>query len=156
MNINLTLFGQMISFFVFVWFCMKYVWPPIVQAMEERQQRIQEGLEASERSQVALEEAEQQAGELLAQAKQQASEIIGKAEKRASSIVEEAKVSAKSEGERILTTAKAEIEQETNRAKDVLRGQLATLTVSGAEKILGQEVDASRHEALLTELASQL
>lgn len=156
MNINLTLFGQTIAFALFVWFTMKYVWPPITAAMAERQKKIAEGLDAAGRAQRDLGLAQEKASQTLRETKEQASQIIEKATKSADLIVEEAKGQARSEGERLITAAKAEIEQEVNRAKDDLRAQVAVLAVRGAEQILGSEIDAKAHSELVNKLASQL
>jgi F-type H+-transporting ATPase subunit b len=156
MNINATLIGQFITFFVFVWFCMKFVWPPIMQALHARQKRIADGLAAAERGVHEQELAEKRAKDLLVEAKGQSVEIINLAQKRASEIVEEAKGDAHAEGERLLTAARAEIEQEVNRAKEQLRAQVAIIVVSGAEKVLGREIDANAHAGMLNELAGQI
>ena len=156
MNINLTLIAQLISFAFFVWFTMKYVWPPMVKAMEERKAKIADGLAAAERGAHEKELAEQAAKEKLHEAKLQSAEIISRAEKRAAEIVDEAKEKAREEGERILAAARAEIEQETNKAREALRRQVGELAVAGAEKILRREIDASAHQAILDELAEQI
>ncbi len=156
MNINLTLFGQTIAFAIFVWFTMKFVWPPITAAMQARQKKIAEGLDAAGRAQRDLQLAQEKAAQMLRETKEQAAEILDKANKTANAIVEEAKQQACSEGERLLVSAKAEIEVEVNRAKDQLRAQVAALAVAGAEKILESSVDAKAHNDLVAKLASQL
>ena len=156
MNINATLIGQSITFFFFVWFCMKYVWPPIMQALEARKKQIADGLAAGERGKHEQELAQKRATEVLAEAKRQAQEIIAKAEKRAAEIVDEAKSDAKGEGERILTAARAEIGQEVNRAKEGLRAQVVSIAIAGASKVLEREVDANTHNDLLNKLAAQI
>ncbi len=156
MNINLTLIGQSITFFVFVWFCMKFVWPPIVNALEERKQRIADGLAAAERGRHEQALAQKRATEVLHEAKGQAAEIVARAEKRAGEIVEEAKQDAKAEGERLIAAARAEIEQEVNRAKEALREQVAALALAGAEQVLQREIDAQAHRQVLDELVAQL
>ncbi|MDY6980286.1 F0F1 ATP synthase subunit B [Thiohalophilus sp.] len=156
MNINLTLIGQTITFIVFVWFCMKFVWPPIMNALNERKKKIADGLAAAERGAHEKELAEKKAAEVLHEAKQQAQDIINQAQKRASEIVEESKETARSEGERIIATAQAEIEQEVNRAREELRGQVASLAVAGAGKILKREIDAKANEDLLKDLVAQI
>lgn len=156
MNINLTLIGQTITFIVFVWFCMKFVWPPIMNALNERKKKIADGLAAAERGAHEKELAQKKAAEVLHEAKQQAQDIINQAQKRASEIVEESKETARAEGERIITTAQAEIEQEVNRAREELRGQVATLAVAGAGKILKREIDAKANEDLLKDLVAQI
>ncbi len=156
MNINATLIGQFITFFVFVWFCMKFIWPPIMQALQARQKRIADGLAAGERGMHEQELAEKRAKDLLVEAKGQSVEIINLAQKRANEIIEEAKGDARAEGERLLTAARAEIEQEVNRAKEQLRAQVAIIVVSGAEKVLGREIDSNAHAGMLNELAGQI
>jgi len=156
MNINLTLFLQMIAFAVFVWFCMKFVWPPIVAALAERKTKIAEGLAAAERGHQEQHLGQQRAKELMVEAKKQASDIVGQAQKRAAEIIEEAKDDARAEGDRLITAAKAEIEQETNRAREALRGKVAELALAAAAKILDKEIDASAHRALVESFAKQI
>ncbi len=156
MNINLTLIGQSITFGIFVWFCMKYVWPPIVNALEVRRKNIADGLAAADRGKHELELSAKRATENLHEAKLKAAEIIAQAEKRAAQIVDEAKGAAKGEGERQLAAAQAEIEQEVFRAREQLRGQVAQLVVAGAEKVLRREVDAKAHADLLEAIKSEL
>ena len=135
MNINLTLFGQMVTFAFFVWFCMKFVWPIILQAMEERQQKIADGLDAADRAVRDLDAAQSKVSDQLKEAKQAAAGIIDQANKRANQIVDEAKEQATAEGERLKVAAQAEIEQEVNRAKEELRATVAGLAIAGAEKV---------------------
>ena len=156
MNINMTLIGQSITFFLFVWFCMKFVWPPVVTALEARRKQIADGLAAADRGKHELELAAKRASETLHEAKQKAVEIIAQAEKRASQVIEEAKDAAKAEGDRQIAAAKAEIEQETHRAREQLRGEVAALVVAGAEKILRREVDAKVHGDLLEAIKNEL
>ncbi|HEB67502.1 MAG TPA: F0F1 ATP synthase subunit B [Gammaproteobacteria bacterium] len=156
MNINLTLIGQTITFIVFVWFCMKYVWPPIMNALEERKKKIADGLAAAERGEHEMELARKRALEELHEAKQQAQEIINLAHKRAGEIVDEAKEQARAESERILAAANAEIEQEANRAREHLRQEVASLAVAGASRLIQKEIDAKANEALLKDLVAQL
>lgn len=156
MNINLTLFGQTIAFAIFVWFCMKFVWPPLTQAMQERQKKIAEGLDAAGRAERDLQLAQERAAQMLRETKEQAAEILDRANKTANAIVEEAKAQARSEGEKLIAGAKAEIDLEVNRAKDQLRSQVAALAVTGAEKILQSSVDGAAHNDLVAKLASQL
>jgi F-type H+-transporting ATPase subunit b len=155
-GINLTLFGQMLTFLVFVWFTKKFVWPPVMQALEERRARIAEGLAAAERGQKALEAADAQVAERLREARQQAALIIEQAERRGAELVEEAKANAEATGERMLAQARAEIEQETNRARETLRGEVAAIALSGAKQLLEKEIDATAHRDLLDRLAGQL
>jgi F-type H+-transporting ATPase subunit b len=156
MNINATLIGQAIAFFLFVVFCMKYVWPPILHALEERKQKIADGLAAAEHGKHSQLLAEERAKELLREAKEQAGEIITRADKRATEIVEEAKDDARAEGGRMLTAAKAEIDQEVNRVKEDLRGQVVSIALAGASKVLGREVDETTHAELLDKLAAEI
>ncbi len=156
MNINLTLIGQTIGFALFVWFCMKYVWPPLTQALHERQKKIADGLAAAERGEHEEELAQQRATEKLREAKEQASEILDQANKRANEIVEEAKESARTEGERIKAQAQAEIDQEVTRAREQLRGQVTAIAISGAERVLRSEVDADAHAKVLDDLVAEL
>lgn len=156
MNINLTLFGQMVSFAFFVWFTMKYVWPPIVKALEDRKAKIANGLAAAERGHHEQELAQKRATETMHEAKGQASEIVTKAQKRASEIVDEAKTDARAEGARLLQAARAEIEQERNRVKEALREKVAELALAAAEKILTKEIDPAKHKDLLDSVAKQI
>ena len=156
MNINLTLFGQLLTFVIFVWFTKRYIWTPIIAALNERKAKIADGLAAAERGQHEQELAKERAIEELKDAKAQAAEIINLANKRANEIVDEAKEHAKVEGDRILTAAQAEVEQEANRAKEALRGKVAELAVSGAEKILRREINAEAHSEVLDAVARQL
>ncbi|MES9936277.1 MAG: F0F1 ATP synthase subunit B [Sedimenticola sp.] len=156
MNINLTLIGQLLSFVVFVWFTMKFVWTPIMGALETRRKEIADGLAAAERGQHEQELAQERAKDVLHEAKAQAGEIVAQAQKRASEIVDEAKDNARTEGERILTAAQAEIEQETNRAREHLREKVADLAVAGAEKILQKEINAAAHNDIVESLAKQI
>ncbi len=156
MNINLTLIGQSITFFVFVWFCMKFIWPPLTNALHERKKRIADGLAAAERGQHEQKLAQERATETLRDSKTQAGDIINQSQKRASEIIEEAKSDSRTEGERLLNAARAEIEQEVNRAREELRKQVATLALTGAGKVLEREIDEATHSKLLDELAKQI
>lgn len=156
MNINLTMIGQSISFLFFVWFCMKYVWPAITNAMAERQKQIAEGLEAADRAGRDLELAQEKAVAQMREAKEQAAEVIEQANKRANQIVEEAKEQARAEGDRLKAAAQAEVEQEVVRAKEELRASVATLAVAGAEQILQSSVNAEAHQQMLDKLAAEL
>jgi F-type H+-transporting ATPase subunit b len=155
-NINLTIIGQAIAFAIFVMFCMKYVWPPITDALAERKKKIAEGLDAAERAQRDLQLAQEKAVENLREGKEQAAAIIEQANKRANQLVDEAKEQARLEAERIKAAAQAEIEQEVNRAKESLRSQVAVLAVAGAEKILETSVDQAAHAKLVDKLAAEL
>jgi F-type H+-transporting ATPase subunit b len=156
MNINFTLIAQAIAFAVLIWFTVKFVWPPLLKAIEARQKEIADGLAAAQEGRSALEVAAKKSETTLNEAKQKASEIIGQAEKRAAQIIDEAKGNAKAEGDRIIAGAKAEIDQEVNRAKEGLRAQVSTLAVAGAEKILRKEIDAKAHSEMLSKLAAEL
>jgi F-type H+-transporting ATPase subunit b len=155
-NINATLLGHAIWFGVFIWLTMKYIWPPLERAMQDRQKQIADGLAAAERGKQDLELAAKRAAEVLQEAREQAVEIISQGERRALAAVEESKETARAEGERIIAAAKAEIEQEVNRAREQLRAQVAVLAVTGAEKILRREVDAQAHAQLLQSLEAEL
>ncbi len=156
MDINVTLIGQAGTFLVFILFTMKFVWPPIKEAMDKRREEIADGLAAAERGQREQELAQQRAEETIREARNQAAEIVDQANKRGTEIVEEAKASARAEGERIKESAQSEIEQEVNRAREKLRAQVATLSVTGAERVLRKEVDAAAHERMLDDLVSEL
>ncbi len=156
MNINLTLIGQMIAFVCFVVFCMKYVWPPILAAMAEREKKIADGLAAADRASHDLELAKEKAVERLKDAKHEAASIIDAANKRGNQIVEEAKDAAQVEAERVKVSAQAEIEQEANRAREHLRGEVAALSLAGAEKVLGATIDQEAHKELVEKLAAEL
>jgi len=156
MNINFTLIAQAIAFAVLIWFTVKFVWPPLLGAIEKRQKEIADGLAAASEGRSALEVAAKKSEVTLNEAKQKATEIIVQAEKRASQIIEEAKGNAKVEGDRILAGAKAEIDQEVNRAKEGLRTQVSALAIAGAEKILRKEINAKAHSEMLSKLAAEL
>ncbi len=156
MNMNLTLLGQAISFGIFVWFCMKYVWPPILQALEERETRVADGLEAAERGKHELELAEQRATESMREGKAKAQDFINQAQKRGDEIIEAAKEAAREEADRIKAAAAAEIEQNRNQAREELRGEVARLALAGTEQILMREVDENAHRDVLDKLAAGL
>ena len=156
MGINATLWGQTIAMVVFVWFCMKFIWPPILNALEERQKQIEEGLAAADKSQEALEAAQAEAETIVAEARQQATGILDQAHARANEIVAEGKDAGVKERERQLAAAKAEIEQETNKAREELRGQVSAIAVASAEKILRREIDSKTHEDILGKLAQEI
>lgn len=156
MNINATLIGQAIAFLIFVGFCMKYVWPPIIQALDERKKKIADGLAAAERGKHEQELAEKRAQQVIHEAKEQANEIITQAQRRGNEIVDESKDNARVEGERILNSAQAEIKQEANRARDELRTQVGSVAIAGAAKILSREIDDKAHTDLLAELVSRI
>jgi F-type H+-transporting ATPase subunit b len=151
-----TLIGQTIAMIVFVWFCMKYIWPAIMGAIEQRQAQIADGLAAAERGQSSLSTAKVEADKLLAAAREQARGIIDQANTRATAIVEQAKTDGESARKSQLEAARAEIDVEINRAREELRGQVARIAVAGAEKVLGREIDANAHRDLLGRLASEI
>jgi F-type H+-transporting ATPase subunit b len=155
-NINATLLGQAITFAILIWFTMKFVWPPLLKAMEDRAKTIADGLASAERGKHDLELAEKRAAEILHHAKEKAAEIITAGEKRSIEIIEEAKNNAKAEGDRILAGAKAEIDQEVFRAKEQLRTQVSAVALAGAGKILGREIDAKAHNDLLDKLVAEI
>ncbi len=156
MSINATLIGQMITFTLLVWFTMKYVWPPIMAALEERKTKIAEGLAAAERGQDEIKLAEKKAKSVLKEAKEQSAEIIATAQKRANELVEESKLQAKTEGERLLEAAKAQIEQEMLQARENLRKEVSSLALRAAEQILTEEIDKAKHQDILNRAAEQL
>lgn len=156
MNINMTMLGQAIAFAFFVWFCMRYVWPPVITALRARQADIAAGLDAAERGQHSLEAAEQKVQELNQEAKRQAAAILEQANRRAGQVVEEAKEQARAEGERLKAAAQAEVEQEVSRARESLRREVGALALVGAEKVLGRAVDKNSHQDLLDELVKEL
>ncbi len=156
MDINLTLIGQMIAMTVFVVFCMKFVWPPLLQAIEERQAAIESGLKAADASKEALVEAQAEADKIIADARQQATGILDQAHSRANEIVAEGKSAGAKERDRQLAAAEAEIEQETNRAREELRGQVSAIAVASAQKILEREIDEAAHQDILGKLAKQI
>lgn len=156
MDLNITLIVQVLVFAAFVLFTMKFVWPPLVNALEERQEKIADGLAAAERGQRELELAQHRVIDELRQAKAQASDIIEKANRRASQIVDEAKDVARLEGQKLVKIAEGQITQELNRAKDDLRKQVASLAVAGAERILQREIDEKANQALLNSLIEEI
>jgi F-type H+-transporting ATPase subunit b len=156
MSFNLTLIAQAVAFALFIWFTVKFVWPPLLRAIEARQKTIADGLAAGEQGRKSLEVSSKQAEQAIQEARGRAAEIVSQAEKRAAQVVEESKANAKAEGEREKAAAKAEIRQEVSRAREKLRDQVAALAVAGAEKILRREVDAKAHADLLDGIKKQL
>ena len=156
MSINATLLIQIIAFIALIWFVNKVLWGPLSKLMEDRQKRIADGLSAAEKGKHELELAEQKAKEVLKEAKSQAQNVLSQAEKRGSEIVEDAKVKATEEADRIKASAQAEIEQEVSRAREDLRKEVAKIAISGAEKILAKEVDASAHNDMLEALVKEI
>jgi F-type H+-transporting ATPase subunit b len=156
MNINLTLIAQAITFAIFIWFTAKFVWPPLLLAIETRQKTIADGLSAAERGRLELEQAAKKSTDNLREARQQGATLVAQAEKRAADLVEEAKSAARVEAERIIAAARSQVEQEAQRAREQLREQVAALAVVGAERILRREVDAKVHSELLADLKKEL
>lgn len=156
MNMNLTLVGQAISFAIFVFICMKYIWPFITKALEERQKRIAESLDAASRATRDLELAREKAAQVLRENKQQASTIIEEAHKTANQMIEDAKLAAKVEGDKMIAFAKGEIAQEISQAKEALRAELSNLVVLGASQILQEDVDSKVHSKIIDDLVARL
>lgn len=156
MNITLTLIAQALTFAILIWFTAKFVWPPLLAAIEARQKTIADGLADAERAKHDLELASKRSADILRDAKEKAGEIVANGEKRASEIIEQAKNQAKIEGDRIIAGAKAEVDQEVFRAKEQLRTQVSAIALAGAGKILGREIDSKAHNDLLDKLAAEL
>lgn len=156
MNLNYTFFLQILSFAILIGFTMKFIWPPLMNAIEERQKKIADGLAAADRSQRELAQAEDKIGELLKDARGKANEIIDQAHVRANQIVDKAKEDAIAEANRQKALALAEIDAAANKAREALRQQVATLAVAGAEKLIRREIDGNAHKALLDDLAAQI
>jgi F-type H+-transporting ATPase subunit b len=155
-NITVTLIAQVLAFLLLIWFVNRVMWKPMMGLMESRQKRIADGLAAAERGKQEQAEAEKRVAEMLEESKQKSADIIAQAQKRAKEIEEEAKDSARAEAERIKTAAEAEIEREVNQAREHLRAQVASIAVAGAEKVLKQQIDASAHDKLLSDLAAEI
>ncbi len=156
MNINLTLIGQTVTFIVFVWFCMKFIWPPLMGVLEKRRQTIADGLAAGEKGRHELELAEKRAVDIVKKAKHDATDVIAAAERRAAEIADQAKDTAAAEAKRIVEAARGEIDQELNRVREQLRESVSKLAVAGASRILEKEVDAKAHAQLLESVVRQL
>ena len=156
MNFNFTLVGQLLAFILFVWFCMKYVWPPMLKILEEREKEIADGLNAASEGRRALEEANARKEEILGEAKKEAADLVGQANQRANQLVEEAKTSAQEEAEKIKVSAHNDIEQSAKRAREELRSEVATLAIAVAEKILNSEIDEKKNSELIDELTKEL
>ncbi|MCF8195948.1 MAG: F0F1 ATP synthase subunit B [Polynucleobacter sp.] len=156
MNLNATLFAQMVVFFILWWVVAKFVWPPLIKALDERAAKVAEGLAAAEKGKVDLDLATKRADQALAEAKSEGTQRIAEAEKRAQQSAEEIKQNAQTEAARIIAQAKSEAEQQVIRARDVLRNEVAVLAVKGAEQILRREVDPKAHAALLDQLKAEL
>lgn len=156
MDINLTLFAQAAVFAIFIWFTAKFVWPPLMKAVEDRQAKIADGLAAAEKGARSLQDASAKSDEALKQARTQAQEILAAANKQAAQMVEQSKATAKTEGERIVNAAREEVQREVNQAKEQLRKQVGELAVIGAAKILKREIDAKAHADVINELAARV
>ena len=156
MDINATLIGQALGFLILVWFTWKFIWPPLLGAIEERQKKIADGLAAADRGQKDLEEAKGKANDIVREARDKATQVVDQASKRSSELIDEAKHTAVAEGDRLLTAARAEVSSEAARARDGLRREVATLALAGAERLLGREVDARVHAELLEQLAAEI
>ncbi len=156
MNINLTLFGEMLTFAVFVWFTMRFVWPPLMKAMDERREKIAAGLAAGEKGKHDLEQAALTVAQMLTDAKVQAGHMIEQANHRANHIIEEAKARAREEGDRLLVIAKADIAQEYQSAREKLMTEISSLVITGAEKVLQHEINKSANDKIVSEMMSAL
>jgi F-type H+-transporting ATPase subunit b len=156
MNLNFTLVAQAIVFALFIWFCVRFIWPPLLRAIETRQKTIADGLAEAERGRSSLADAQKQTDAILRQARERAQELVSAAEKSAQERIEQSKASARAEGERIVAAARAQIDQEVQAARQQLREQVAALAVSGAQKILQREVDARAHAQMLDQLKAQI
>lgn len=156
MNINMTFFGQMITFALLIWFTMKFIWPPLNKAIEERQQKIAQGLANAEGAEVLIQQARAQADEIVRESRVKANEVVEQAHSRANQIVDQAKTDAMVEATRLKALADAEIAAAADRAREDLRKQVSALAVTGAEKLLKREIDANAHKALLDELAAEI
>jgi len=156
MNFNLTLIMQAVAFMAFIWFCHRFIWPPLMRAIETRQKQIADGLAAGEEGRKELANAEKRVADMLTEAKGKSAEIVAIGERFKSETIEQAKIEAKAEGDRLVAAAKAEIQQEIARAKEQLRDAVADLAVAGAAKILKRDVDTKVHAELLAQLKRQL
>lgn len=156
MDINATLIGQAFGFLILVWFTWKFIWPPLLGAIEERQKKIADGLAAADRGQKDLDEAKTKANEIVREARDKAVQVVDQAHKRSGEVIDEAKHTAVAEGERLVSAARAEVASEAGRARDGLRRDVATLALAGAERLLGREVDARVHADLLEQLATEI
>jgi F-type H+-transporting ATPase subunit b len=156
MNLNATLFIQTIVFVILGWVTMRFIWPPLIKAIEERQRKIAEGLASSERAEKSLAEAKANATDIIKEARVQANKIVEQANKRSSEVVDEARGTAIAEGQRLLADARTEVTLESNRAREQLRREVALIAVAGAGKLLGREIDAKAHADLLEKLALEI
>ena len=156
MDINATLIGQVLGFLILVWFTWKFIWPPLLGAIEERQKKIADGLAAADRGQKDLEDAKAKAGDIVREAREKAVQVVDQASKRSGELIDEAKHTAVAEGERLVAAARAEVATESARARDGLRREVAALAVAGTQRLLGREVDARAHAELLEQLAAEI
>jgi F-type H+-transporting ATPase subunit b len=156
MNINATLIGQAIVFLILIWFTVKFIWPPLLNAIEDRQKKIADGLAAAERGRNELLEANDQAAEIVNAAREKALKIVDQANRRSNEVIDEARATAITEGQRLLGDARQEVSQERARARDDLRRDVAQLAVAGASKLLEREIDAAAHADLIEKLASEI
>ncbi len=155
MTFNFTLVGQLLAFILFVWFCMRYVWPPLLEVLEEREKEIADGLNAASEGKRALEEANAQRETIMEEAKKEASDLVSQAGQRANQMVEDAKTQAQEEAERIKTSAKADLEQATKKAREEIRSEVSALVVAGAEKVLGSEIDREKNAEIIEEISKE-
>ena len=156
MDLNLTMLAQAISFSIFIWFTARFVWPPLMKAVDDRQKKIADGLAAADQGQQELVRSQGRAQEIVNGAKQQSQELIASAQKRVDDMIDHAKAAAKLEGERQLTAARASIDQERQQARETLRGQVAALALAGAEQVLMREIDVGKHKEVLEKLSARL
>ena len=155
MNFNFTLIGQLLAFILFVWFCIRYVWPPMLQILEEREKEVADGLEAASRGRKELEDANAQREIIVDEAKKEAADLVSQAGQRANQMIEDAKSEALEEAERIKTSAKADLDQAAKKAREEIRSEVATLVVAGAEKILGSEIDQEKNAEIIEEISKE-
>jgi len=155
MNFNFTLIGQLLAFILFVWFCIRYVWPPMLQILEEREKEVADGLEAASRGRKELEDANAQREIIVDEAKKEAADLVSQAGQRANQMIEDAKSQAQEEAERIKTSAKADLDQAAKKAREEIRSEVATLVVAGAEKILGSEIDQEKNAEIIEEISKE-
>lgn len=156
MDINATLIGQALGFLILVWFTWKFIWPPLLGAIEERQKKIADGLAAADRGQKDLEDAKGKAGDIIREARDKAALVLDQAHKRSTEVIDEAKHAAIAEGERLVAAARADVAGERTKARDELRREVGQLAVAGAGRLLGREVDAKAHADLLEQLAAEI
>ncbi len=156
MNFNFTLIGQLLAFILFVWFCMRYVWPPMLQILEEREKEVADGLEAASRGRRELEEANIQREAIVEEAKKEAADLVGQAGQRANQMVEDAKSQAQEEADRIKASAKSDLEQAAKKAREEIRSEVSALVVAGAEKVLGSEIDQEKNAEIIEEISKEL